>query len=29
LREVVKAFRAYVDRYEYLVPAKRPAVVQV
>lgn len=29
LREVVEAFRAYVDRHEYLVPAKRPAVVQV
>lgn len=26
LREVVKAFRAYIDKHEYLVPAKRPAV---
>lgn len=26
LREVVKAFKAYIDHHEYLVPAKRPAV---
>lgn len=29
LREVVKAFKAYINHHEYLVPAKRPAVVQV
>jgi len=26
LREVVGAFRTYIDRYEYLVPARRPVV---
>jgi hypothetical protein len=28
LREVVNAFRAYINQYEYLVPAKRPTVEQ-
>lgn len=29
LREVVEAFRAYIVHHEYLLPAKRPAVVHV
>lgn len=28
LREVVEAFRAYIEHHEYLIPAKRPAVAQ-
>jgi hypothetical protein len=26
LREVVSAFRAYIDRYEYLIPTRRPII---